>query len=377
MNRILSWALIASMSMMFSFVPAQADGEPFTRSEYNWTVNTNGLADQIVQTGHLTIDVGDWMAYVELALTETQLFELGHNHVITLDAGGSVISQVVYAGRTFSGNAPDIAGSSAGILVTPDGLYGVVESPHKSWSLQPREVSPGVYEQNMVVVTENQAGGGGGTQTIEIVLNPPECQSVHTIVMKAFADANYVAYAGNWADRITSALIHGQGMWKSETCIRTKYWDIVNAGVNFAGGCGGLDAFKGWLTHVDKVNAYPLFSGSDFGQGTAGCVIQASHLDTTPCPCTHDELSIMGVAGKDWYCCVDSYDPDETKHLSIGLNHELTHLAGEGDHPDDSKGFCNWNLMSNGHTYDCTTHWRTAGTQTKVRTFTYPRTTQV
>ncbi|HUR61974.1 MAG TPA: hypothetical protein VM286_06385 [Candidatus Thermoplasmatota archaeon] len=137
-------------------------------------------------------------------------------------------------------------------------------------------------------------------------------------------------------------------------------------------------------------NVWPLVeSYNNMGRATGGCSnpVQMRHHypPSSSCNCYPEAEwrdATYVINAKDWYdgaCCeYDSWDPDETAHLGLGANHELTHNAADGHHPFDGSG-CDFNMMVNYDAngiavpYWCKNFWRTqAETLSVVRSHGYP-----
>jgi len=357
-----------------------AAADPFLLTEWTYSIATTGLAEQVAQSGHLTLDPGSSDGLLDLAVTEFELFAPGYKKVTTLDGDGNIVSEVPYTGRFFQGTAANVADSHASILITGDGVYGIVQAPDRKWSLQPVASSGGSYLQNEVLSTETEQEGGESltsSSIIDVAINapPPDCPTLgyRYYGLVPYAAVNYVTYASNWADRITSAYSSGRWMWEKETCLRTELFGVTNAGVNFAetNNDGGLGVFKNWVQRTPTPNAYVLFTAEDMGNGVGGLSVP-SNMETSGHGAPYNVEAAYVIAAKDWHCC-DSYDPDETDHLSQSSDHEATHLAGEEGHPGDHKSACNYNLMANGPPFWCTYHWRTGTTIGKVMQYGYPK----
>jgi len=203
--------------------------------------------------------------------------------------------------------------------------------------------------------------------------------------VKPYADQAYTSYAGDWANRMTSAFNQGMNMWSSETQITVALYGLTATTFNFAphSPCqsgdndGGLAVFKQWIANGQAFagpNTYALFeAASDMGSGVGGCAWN-NQLDYNwrHGQQAHKYDAAFVVNSRDWRTS-DSYNPNTAHDLGIDANHEMTHLAGEPDHYDNGSS-CNFNIMSSFWyaPYYCKNFWRVPTTISRVKNFAYP-----
>lgn len=206
-------------------------------------------------------------------------------------------------------------------------------------------------------------------------------QSGHWLGIKPYAEPSYRTYALDYASRIPAAYGYVNAMFQTETDIDLSVYSIwagpwnFNA-INNCGGVGdaGLENYRGaWVaSHLfNGPNAYSLFHAIDGQASWAGCGANSQLQNRHTLETNKD--AVHAVYAKDWaQFPADLYDPDVTSHLGLAVGHELTHNAGEWQHPSD--GTCpNTNLMGPGP-FQCRNAWRTATTQQRVETYSWPRT---
>lgn len=115
----------------------------------------------------------------------------------------------------------------------------------------------------------------------------------------------------------------------------------------------GLQNFRDqWLSVRMWVgpNAYSIFHAYDGQKSVAGC--GGMNCTTAPSGClsnsntgTNEVRASHSIQGKDW-SSTDSYNPNDSEHLGLAVGHELSHNAGEPDHPSDLE-WCSALEMSN------------------------------
>jgi hypothetical protein len=388
-------------------------GQERKQTVAHYRLDTADLANETASSGRLAAR-GTSGEPMVLKLEEFDLFLPGERKVVYRHEDGSK-TEVPYLGRTFKGSLAGDPASQASILIAPEGLYGSVSSHDRLWSFQrsteqdptngPTEVTQEVigYEAPppdpsalldsplgaspteptprsasiglpFKVIAGGGTGGSAGTS------------GGYTYAVAPYADPAYVSYASDWSNRIVAALGQGVNMWSSETQVSLATYAPTAAEYNFAafGSCqsgdndGGLESFRQFVdTAAVKYrgpNAYGLFEAhADMGLGIGGCA-RFSHLDSNyrhaTGTYTHDYDAAFVINAKDWRD-IDTWNPGSSHDLGVGTNHEMTHLAGETNHPTDGTD-CDFNLMNNEVYYWCKNEWRTYWTIDAVRSFAYP-----
>lgn len=268
-------------------------------------------------------------------------------------------------------------------IPVPD-LPGVPGAPATPWRLPP-------------VVGGSIGGGGeqpGGGENLPPPPPPgggigvPGTPSAGNLNVKPYADYDFwTRYAfTDWHNRIVSAYIQGRAMWHDETNINLVYSTPEAASFNFPqydGNDGGLGTFTGWVVaqKMTGFNSYALFQAYNepdwnaIGYGGLGY----THDDDTFChtlayqttPPENGYCPSNMIVAKDWHTS-DTYNPDDMWQLALSANHELTHNAGEWEHPMDDI-YCNNNLMQNMVAHWCKDMYRLSSTVGRVRSYSYSR----
>lgn len=302
-----------------------------------------------------------------------------------------MIREEPFIGRFFQGSVEGEQGSIASLLIAPEGLYGGVHVDNTVYSLQPLPTGA-----KGVVVQQSTWRDPSYVQAAPTPLSEPSPLGEYGLWVKPYAEQSYVNLFSDWANRISAAYTYAAAytdMWKGETIIALALYSIENTGTNFASGtvpCNpnvGLYNFReNWVqSHMfTGPNSYGLFHAYDDGVTVYGCGSRNCH--GTPSGCLSNsntgyniKYAAHAVQGKDWCVyippnwCIDSYNPAETYDLAVVTHHELTHNAGEPDHPGDGSWPCDYNLMENGVAIDCSKFWRTAGSIDRVKTYSYSR----
>lgn len=210
--------------------------------------------------------------------------------------------------------------------------------------------------------------------------------SEYGLWVKPYAEQSYAGAFTDWATRSNSAYAYAQTMWQGETLITLSLGSITNSGQNWGSqnACGedvGLLGFRDWLSFTSGFNSYGIFHAHDDAAPTLGCA--GKNCGSYPSGCLSNSNTganeIRGthaVQGQDWCqlpLCVDSYNPAETYDLAVITHSELAHNAGEPDHPSDSNGSCDYNLMAAGVAVDCNSFWRTSTSISRTKNFAWPR----
>lgn len=356
---------------------------------FSYILSTEGLADDIAASGRASILLYE-DTRVELLLDEFSIFLPGQQKVIFMDENFQVIREEPIEARFFRGTTS--SGEKAFLTVAPEGLHGVIEHKETQYSLQPLGFALDGRAQQEVAWVERVDDLPSviddlfTEQTIQ-PLEPREddgivtIQASHQLYVQPYAEPSYRSYASDYATRISSAYGYVNDMFASETDIDLYLYAVWAGPYNWGGGntCGvgdfqdaGLTNFReGWVRYnmFTGPNAYSNFHAADGQGGWYGCGynVQLSNRHTGE-NLEHASHAIYAADISAW----DGYDPDWTAHRGIVVGHELTHNAGEWEHPQD--GFCpNVNIMGSGPP-DCRNRWRTATTQARVESYAWPRT---
>lgn len=311
----------------------------------------------------------------------------GENVVRIYDQSGHLSSEAPYLGRTFRGYSLP-AGEPAVFLFSPNGIFGIWDSGGRSLSLAPLEGLSDAYELYVPGDFPHKIQDVRGRMAAPDVVN-------YELWVLPWADHSYVTYTSQWADRITLAYAYSDSitMWESETNTRVKRYAISDSGRTFDStneSCDphdiGLNDFREtWLDTRSQIgpNVYGLFFASENTSGVNGCAnvgcdvlaIYGCLQNANPGQYTVTAWASHAVQGKDWDPNNDAYDPDAPVHLAKVLHQEITHNAGEQNHPTDGSS-CNYNIMHSAVSIDCRGFWRVGGptsTVHKVKFYGEPR----
>lgn len=344
---------------------ADSPPSPEQRQAHFFTFDPTGMADEAASGQAVTIPLTPEKA-VTVELSEFEMFLPGEKKVVHLGADGDILSEEPFYDRTFRGE-------DAFVQIGPTGLYGVIDFEGIRYSLQP------LGKDGPLVLQEVSVVGAASLPPA----SPPRFLGEYGLWVKPYAEQSYVNLYSDWSSRINSAYAYAQTMWQGETIITLFLGSIVNSGQNFqsqASACNkdvGLVNFRNWFSFTTGMNSYGIFHAYDnaapaLGCGGINCAGYPSGCLSNSNNGANDRRGSHAVQGKDW-SAFDSYNPAETYDLAVVTHHELTHNAGEPDHPGDGNWPCDYNLMANGVAIDCSKFWRTSGTQQRVKSYSYPR----
>jgi hypothetical protein len=358
-------------------IPTTAGPGTGTRLTYTYGLDLSGWTEDVARTGVVTVPIAQEKA-VTLTLAPFNIFVPGGDRVITLGTNGQVVADEPMQGKLYRGKVAGADLSYAVLDVSPTGLYGAIIHEGKEYSIQPIGMAGDLFLEEVAwylgpPVVPPKSPTGAGPDTIS-----------YQLIYKAYGETSFINYVpnGGWTDRIMTAYGYAATMWESETNTQVAMNTVVNAGRDFTSdaSCGGSDnglgQFRSWLSLSAGINAYGLFHAADGNINVVGCAgIRCDTQQIYGClqnanTGTLDRRASHAVQGKDWYW-TDIYNPNDIVHLSKILHQELTHNAGEPDHPTNGNWPCDYNIMDNDVQINCRQFWRVPGTTSTVHKVKY------